>query len=138
VPGHRQAGLAAADHDGVQDFVTWSVSGHCLFFPHVHSAAGCRATVKLNIMPLCMCSALHSGDPAYDDLPQQLLDRLEPALQTLLARAVDGGYARDDVTAREVLMTIALICQPVRGQQPSFNQRMTRVFMDGLCRCRVY
>jgi AcrR family transcriptional regulator len=79
-----------------------------------------------------LASALHSGDPAYDDLPQHLLDRLEPALQTLLARAVHGGYARGDVTAREVLMTIALICQPVPGEQPSFNQRMTRVFTEGL------
>jgi AcrR family transcriptional regulator len=79
-----------------------------------------------------LASALHSGDPAYDDLPQHLLDRLEPALQTLLARAVDAGYARDDVTAREVLMTIALICQPVPGEPPSFNQRMTQVFMKGL------
>jgi len=41
-----------------------------------------------------LASALHSGDPAYGDLPQHLLDRLEPALQTLLTRAVDGGYAR--------------------------------------------
>ena len=81
-----------------------------------------------------LASALHSGDPAYDDLPQHLLDRLEPALQTLLARAVDGGYARDDVPAREILMTIALICQPVPGEQPSFNQRMTHVFMEGLAR----
>jgi AcrR family transcriptional regulator len=81
-----------------------------------------------------LASALHSGDPAYDDLPEHLLDRLEPALQTLLGKAVDGGYARDDVTAREILMTIALICQPVRGQQPSFNRRMTRVFMEGLGR----
>jgi AcrR family transcriptional regulator len=79
-----------------------------------------------------LAAALHSGDPAYDDLPEHLLDRLEPALQTLLTRAVDGGYARDDVTAREILMTIALICQPVPGQQPSFNQRMTQVFMGGL------
>ena len=44
-----------------------------------------------------LAAALHSGDPAYDDLPQHLLDRLEPALHTLLARAVDGGYARGDV-----------------------------------------
>lgn len=79
-----------------------------------------------------LASALHSGDPAYDDLPAHLLDRLEPALQTLLDRAVDSGYARDDVTVREVLMTVALICQPVPGEQPGFNQRMTRVFMDGL------
>jgi AcrR family transcriptional regulator len=81
-----------------------------------------------------LASALHSGDPAYDDLAQHLIDRLVPPLQTLLARAIDGGYARDDVTAREVLTTIALICQPVHGEQQSFNQRMTRVFIDGLGR----
>jgi AcrR family transcriptional regulator len=79
-----------------------------------------------------LASALHSGDPAYDDLPQHLLDRLEPALRALLARAVDAGDARDDVAAREVLTAVALICQPVRGEQPGFNQRMTRVFMEGL------
>jgi AcrR family transcriptional regulator len=79
-----------------------------------------------------LASALHSGDPAYDGLPQRLLNQLEPALRTLLARAVAGGYAREDVTAREILATVALICQPVPGEQPSFNQRMTRVFMQGL------
>jgi AcrR family transcriptional regulator len=76
--------------------------------------------------------ALHSGDPAYDDLPEHLLDQLEPAFQTLLARAVDSGYARDDVAAREILTTIALICQPVPGEKPRFSQRMTHVFMQGL------
>ena len=81
-----------------------------------------------------LASALHSGDPAYDDLPQHLMDRLEPALQKLLTHAVDGGYARGDVTAREVLMAIALLCQPVPGEQPGFHQRMARVFMDGLSR----
>jgi AcrR family transcriptional regulator len=76
--------------------------------------------------------ALHSGDQAYDDLPQHLLDRLEPALQTLLGRAIDSGDARHDVTARDVLITVALICQPVPGEGSAFNQRMTRVFLDGL------
>ena len=85
---------------------------------------------------LGLASALHSGDPAYDDLPQHLLDRLEPALHTLLARAVDSGSARDDVTAKEVLTAVALMCQPVRGAQPNFNQRMARVFMEGLTRPR--
>jgi hypothetical protein len=63
---------------------------------------------------------------------EHFLDRLQPALQTLLARAIEGEYAQDEVTAREVLTTVALICQPVRGRQPSFNQRMARVFMEGL------
>jgi AcrR family transcriptional regulator len=79
-----------------------------------------------------LASALHSGDQAYDDLPHHLLDRLEPPLQTLLGRAIDSGYARDDVTAREVLISIALICHPVPGEGYPFNQRMTRVFLDGL------
>lgn len=79
-----------------------------------------------------LASALHSGNPAYEDLAQHLLDRLEPAFRVLLERAVVGGYARSDVTAREVLTAIALICQPVRGEQAGFNQRMTQVFMDGL------
>ena len=81
-----------------------------------------------------LAAALHSGDPAYDNLPQHLLDQLTPAAETLLARAVEGGYARDDVTAREVLTTVALISQPIPGGQPSFNDRMTRVFVDGLVR----
>jgi AcrR family transcriptional regulator len=81
-----------------------------------------------------LASALHSGDPAYDDLPQHLLDRLEPVLHTLLTRAVDGKYIHSDVTAREVLTAIALISQAVPGEQPTFNQRMARVFMDGLTR----
>jgi hypothetical protein len=112
-------------------------------------ADGYPAAATMSGTPSAISSGIASSSPAsrvsarsgraaksraYDDLPQHLMDRLEPALQTLLARAVDGGYARDDVTAREVLMTIALICQPVRGEQPSFNQRMTRVFMEGLGR----
>jgi AcrR family transcriptional regulator len=79
-----------------------------------------------------LAAALHSGDPAYDGLPQRLLDRLEPPLHMLLARAVEGGYVRDDVTAREVLTTVALLCQPVPGEQSRFNRRMARVFIEGL------
>lgn len=81
-----------------------------------------------------LASALHSGDPAYDDLPLQLLDRVEPALATLLTRAVDGGQARADVTPREILLTVALLSQPVRSARPDSNARMTQVFLDGLRR----
>jgi AcrR family transcriptional regulator len=79
-----------------------------------------------------LAAALHSGDPAYHGLPQHLLDRLEPALHTLLTRAIDRGHARDDVTARDVLTAIALICRPVPGEPPRFNERMTQVFIEGL------
>jgi AcrR family transcriptional regulator len=79
-----------------------------------------------------LASALHSADPAHNDLLEQLLDRLEPALQTLLAQAEESGNARGDVTAREVLVTITLICKPVRDTKRTFNERMTRVFLEGL------
>jgi AcrR family transcriptional regulator len=80
-------------------------------------------------------AALGSALSPWDALlgwTERLLNQLEPTLRTLLARAVAGGYAREDVTAREILATVALICQPVPGEQPGFNQRMTRVFMQGL------
>jgi AcrR family transcriptional regulator len=79
-----------------------------------------------------LAAAMHSGDPAYDDLPQHLLDQLVPAGETLLTAAIAGNLARDDVSAREVLTTIALISQPVRGEHPTFNHRMVRIFIDGL------
>jgi len=79
-----------------------------------------------------LAAAMHSGDPAYDDLPQHLLDQLVPAAQALLSAAVAAELARSDVSAREVLTTIALISQPVPGERPDFNQRMVHVFLDGL------
>ena len=81
-----------------------------------------------------LAAALHSGDPAYDGLPQQLLDQLEPAFRALLTRAADGGYARDDIAARDILVTVSLLCQPVPGAPPDFSHRMTSVFIQGLGR----
>lgn len=81
-----------------------------------------------------LASALHSGDPAYDDLPRYFMDHLEPALRALLDRVLASGQARDDITARDILLTIALLCQPVTGEEPAFSQRMARVFIAGLRR----
>ncbi len=77
-------------------------------------------------------SALHSGDPAFDDLPRYFMEHLEPALDGLLEAARAGGHVHADVTSRDVLLTVALMCQPVTGEGLEFNQRMIRVFVDGL------
>ncbi|MBP1822524.1 TetR/AcrR family transcriptional regulator [Mycobacterium sp. OAE908] len=79
-----------------------------------------------------LANALHSGDPAYAGLAQTLLDRLEPVLDSLLERAPLSARSRDTVSARDVLTTIALICQPVPGETSSFNERMTEIFLEGL------
>jgi AcrR family transcriptional regulator len=77
-------------------------------------------------------TALHSGDPAFDDLPRYFTAQLEPALDGLLGAARESGDVRADVTAGDILLTVALLCRPVADQDQHFNERMVRVFVAGL------
>jgi AcrR family transcriptional regulator len=79
-----------------------------------------------------LATALHSGDPTFDDLPHYFMEHLEPALDGLLGAARVSGDIRADVTARDVLLTVALMCQPVRGEDLHFNERMIHIFIEGL------
>jgi AcrR family transcriptional regulator len=79
-----------------------------------------------------LAAAMHSGDPAYDGLPERLVHQLEPALAAMLDRAIAEGAVRSDVTAREVITTVSLLSQSVPSQSPDFSHRMTQVFVDGL------
>jgi hypothetical protein len=42
--------------------------------------------------------------------------------------ARDSGAVRADITGRELLSTVALLCQPVAGEDLSFNEHMVRIF----------
>jgi AcrR family transcriptional regulator len=79
-----------------------------------------------------LATALHSGDPAFDVLPGHFMQRLEPALGTLLDAAAATGAVRAEVSARELLFAVALLCQPVGGQEAGYNQRMVAVLANGL------
>lgn len=79
-----------------------------------------------------LASALHSGDPAFDALPDYLMQRLEPALESLLTSATAAGEIRDDVSARDLIHTVALLCQPIPSEDLAYNQRLVAVFIDGL------
>lgn len=81
-----------------------------------------------------LAAALHSGDPAFNELPGYFMQHLEPVLQALLDAAAATGEIRADVGATDVLNAIALLCQPVRGEGLAYNQRMVGVFTDGLRR----
>ncbi|AQT78874.1 TetR family transcriptional regulator [Mycolicibacterium litorale] len=81
-----------------------------------------------------LAAALHSGDPAFDGLPGYFNDRLEPVVASLLGAAAGTGTLRKDVAARDLLHAVALLCQPVPGEGPAYNQRMVAVFVDGLRR----
>jgi AcrR family transcriptional regulator len=77
-------------------------------------------------------AALHSGDPAFDALPGYFFKRLEPALGSLLEAAAVTGEVRADISARDLLHAIALLCLPVPGEGPGYSQRMVAVLIDGL------
>ncbi|MGW5723037.1 TetR/AcrR family transcriptional regulator [Amycolatopsis sp. NPDC003865] len=79
-----------------------------------------------------LATALHSGDPAFDALPGYFMERMEPVLATLLEAAAAAGEVRADVSAKDLLHAVALLCQPVRGEDLTYNQRMVAVLADGL------
>ena len=79
-----------------------------------------------------LASALHSGDPAFEELPGYFLQRLGPALAALLDAAVADGAVRDDISAEDLLHALTQLCQPVPGRGPEHNQRLVGVLVDGL------
>lgn len=76
--------------------------------------------------------ALHSGDPAFDGLPSYIMDRLEPALDGLLAAVRADAPLHATVTARDLVLIVALMCQPVPGEDISFNEKMIQMLLRGL------
>jgi AcrR family transcriptional regulator len=79
-----------------------------------------------------LATALHSGDPAFSELPRYFLQRLGPTLAALLQAAVADGTVRDDISAEDLLHAITQLSQPVPGQGPELNQRIVAVLLDGL------
>ncbi|WP_235747964.1 TetR/AcrR family transcriptional regulator [Nocardia coffeae] len=81
-----------------------------------------------------LATAIHSGDPKFDDLAGHLLKRLEPVLGELIDAAVATGAIRDDIGPRELVHAVALLCQPVPGEDLAYNQHMVSILLDGLRR----
>lgn len=79
-----------------------------------------------------LAAALPSGEPALDDLPHYLMEHLELALDGLLGAPKANSHVCANVIARDVLLTVALMCQLVPGEDLHFNERMTRIFIEGL------
>jgi AcrR family transcriptional regulator len=79
-----------------------------------------------------LATALHSGDPAFDGLPDYFFQRLGPTLETLLQAATVSGEIRADIDANDLLSAIAHLCQPVRDEAVAHSQRMVGLLIDGL------
>jgi hypothetical protein len=81
-----------------------------------------------------LAAALHSGDPAFDALPGYFYQRLGPALGSLLEAATATGDIRADISARDLLLAVALLCTPVSEEGTGYSRRMVALLVDGL-RC---
>jgi hypothetical protein len=50
----------------------------------------------------------------------------------LLDAAIAAGDIRADITAKDLLTAVALLCHPAPDTDPEYSQRMVGLLMDGL------
>jgi AcrR family transcriptional regulator len=79
-----------------------------------------------------LATALHSGDPAFDELPGYFWQRFGPAVGLLLEAATASGEIRPDISPKDLLNAIASLCLPVAGEGVAYPQRMVALLIDGL------
>jgi AcrR family transcriptional regulator len=79
-----------------------------------------------------LAAALHSGDPAYEGLSAYLMEKLAPALGSLLDTATAGGEIRAGVSPQDLLYAVAKLCAPLPGEEPGHGRRMIALIVDGL------
>jgi AcrR family transcriptional regulator len=79
-----------------------------------------------------LATALHSGDPAFDALPGYFFERLGPVLSGLLDATTSAGETRAEVSAKDLLTAVALLCHPAPGTDRDYSQRMVGLLIAGL------
>jgi AcrR family transcriptional regulator len=79
-----------------------------------------------------LAAALHSGDPAFDALPDYFMQRLGPALGSLLDAAATAGEIRADIGPEDLLYAVANLCLPVSDEGAAYSRRMVALLIDGL------
>ena len=76
--------------------------------------------------------ALHSGDPAFQSLPEYVLGQLTPTLRRLLDAASAAGVIRADVDASELLLAGLRLAMPASDGDQAQARRMIALLVDGL------
>ena len=79
-----------------------------------------------------LAQALHSGDPAFDELPDYFRARFGPALTQLLDAAASDGEVDTDLSADELLYATARLCQPIGDAGPDQSRRLVGLLINGL------
>ncbi len=79
-----------------------------------------------------LAAALHSGDPAFDALPDYFRASFEPALASLLDAAVAAGEVRADVAPYDLLRAIGNLSVPSGEDGAGHTSRMVDLLINGL------
>lgn len=79
-----------------------------------------------------LASALHSGNPVFEALPEYFRGRLRPALAMLIESAEAAGEVRADVDADDLLAAVASLCTSGYATGPDYARRMVALLVDGL------
>jgi len=79
-----------------------------------------------------LAAALHSGNPAYQSLPDYFLSHLTPTLKKLLDSARAVGAIRANVDAGELLLAAARLATPASEGDVAQARRMVALLVDGL------
>lgn len=79
-----------------------------------------------------LSAALHSGDPAFDTLPDYFRSNFEPALAGLLEKAATAGDIRSDVIAYDLLRAIGNLSVATETGGAEHTGRMIDLLVDGL------
>lgn len=79
-----------------------------------------------------LAAALHSGDPAFDALPDYFRSNFEPALAALLDAAAAAGEVRNDVVPYDLLRAIASLSSTSDRDGALHARSMVDLLIDGL------
>ena len=79
-----------------------------------------------------LAAALHSGDPAFEALPEYFRGQFEPPLAALLAAAAAAGEARGDVDPFDLLRAIGNLSAAGGEDGSAHAARMLELLIDGL------
>ncbi|MEM9439184.1 MAG: TetR/AcrR family transcriptional regulator [Pseudomonadota bacterium] len=79
-----------------------------------------------------LAAALHSGDPAFETLPDYFRSNFEPALASLLDAATAAGEIRADVEPYDLLRAVGNLSVASGQDGASHVHAMVELLIDGL------
>lgn len=79
-----------------------------------------------------LAQALHSGDPAFEGLPDYFRQNFEPALTRLLDAAVKAGVVRPGIEPYELLRAIGNLASIKTAAPDGETPVMVEILIDGL------